>query len=667
MIKKLLLVSFIAAMICGNVQAAVELDTDANGGVDVNKGGTNSTSAANARTALGVPATAATLAGSCTVGPCLDGTSDGGDLVKLYGPGGFWTAIQAGNALANITWRLPLTLPAAGTTRLLNADEYGNQGLVDPATFLTPSGVGSSLTVTATGFNGNLSTDDNTVQEIAQKLDDLVASGSDDQTASEVPFTPNGSIAATNTQAAIQEVRDEAGSGHTALSINATPNGLSVDGSQVLTLAAASTSGAGAVVAATAPAAGLYNYVGITNGETAYTNKALFDATAPSTQASGDSAAVGSAAVAARRDHKHAMPTIPTVSDTAYNATSWDTNTDAPSKNAVRDRFEALLPSGADGEYGAWLTNNTVNPTTYSTGKTGFAYYNSIAYFCINGTCSAIGTNPMTTAGDMVKGGTSGVPTRMIPASGVVSFLETSSSANLDTAVTDDVGSGYLMFNTAPTVVTSIAPTSANGATLGTTALEFGNVYLTDSAVIYGQADQSNSITSSATGWNFNLPIGMYQANDPDVAAEGKMGWDANGNWLRVHDGTNQVAVARATECYDATIVKPNDLADGTRDAFRMWQNNSGMSFVVTSWTAQSGTDNTDVNIETTTNTGGTNATVDAVSITTDGTGMYYSSDSTITAGTITTGSIIWLDFDDTDDPAWVSVSVCGYYNGDVN
>jgi hypothetical protein len=71
---------------------------------------------------------------------------------------------------------------------------------------------------------------------------------------------------------------------------------------------AASTSAAGIAPQATAPAAGLYNYVGITNGETAYTNKALFDATVPETQAFGDSAATGSAAVAARRDHKHAMP-----------------------------------------------------------------------------------------------------------------------------------------------------------------------------------------------------------------------------------------------------------------------------------------------------------------------------------------------------------------------
>lgn len=38
---------------------------------------------------------------------------------------------------------------------------------------------------------------------------------------------------------------------------------------------------------------------------------AAFDATAPSTQAFGDAAATGSAAVAARRDHKHALPTDP--------------------------------------------------------------------------------------------------------------------------------------------------------------------------------------------------------------------------------------------------------------------------------------------------------------------------------------------------------------------
>lgn len=42
-----------------------------------------------------------------------------------------------------------------------------------------------------------------------------------------------------------------------------------------------------------------------------------FDATAPSTQAFGDAAAVGAAAFAARRDHKHAMPADPVVAHVA--------------------------------------------------------------------------------------------------------------------------------------------------------------------------------------------------------------------------------------------------------------------------------------------------------------------------------------------------------------
>ena len=75
---------------------------------------------------------------------------------------------------------------------------------------------------------------------------------------------------------------------------------------------AASTTIAGLAPAATAPAATFINVVGIGNGETAYTNKALFDATSPSTQAFADAAAAGTAVVTARRDHKHAMPAAPT-------------------------------------------------------------------------------------------------------------------------------------------------------------------------------------------------------------------------------------------------------------------------------------------------------------------------------------------------------------------
>jgi hypothetical protein len=75
-----------------------------------------------------------------------------------------------------------------------------------------------------------------------------------------------------------------------------------------ITTGNASTTSHGYLLKATAPGATLINYVGIANGETAYSNKALFDATAPSTQAFSDTASAGTASVAARLDHKHAMP-----------------------------------------------------------------------------------------------------------------------------------------------------------------------------------------------------------------------------------------------------------------------------------------------------------------------------------------------------------------------
>ena len=82
----------------------------------------------------------------------------------------------------------------------------------------------------------------------------------------------------------------------------------------------ASTSKHGLALKATAPAAGLYNYIGITNAETAYTNKALFDATVPGTIAESAAAAAGTAAVAARRDHTHGAPA--TYAPTAHNVFS---------------------------------------------------------------------------------------------------------------------------------------------------------------------------------------------------------------------------------------------------------------------------------------------------------------------------------------------------------
>ncbi len=76
-----------------------------------------------------------------------------------------------------------------------------------------------------------------------------------------------------------------------------------------------------------------------------------FDATVPTTQAFGDSAATGSAAVAARRDHKHAMPANP--SDASISVTDITTNDATTSAHG----FLKKLPGGtttflrADGSF----------------------------------------------------------------------------------------------------------------------------------------------------------------------------------------------------------------------------------------------------------------------------------------------------------------------------
>lgn len=50
-------------------------------------------------------------------------------------------------------------------------------------------------------------------------------------------------------------------------------------------------------------------------------------------------------------------------------------------------------------------------------------------------------------------------------------------------------------------------PFTADGDSLGTAGLEWSDLYLADSAVIYGENDQGNTLTSSATGWTANLNL----------------------------------------------------------------------------------------------------------------------------------------------------------------
>ncbi|MGH2512350.1 MAG: hypothetical protein ACRDGQ_06660 [Candidatus Limnocylindrales bacterium] len=121
-----------------------------------------------------------------------------------------------------------------------------------------------------------------------------------------------------------------------------------------------------------------------------------FDATAPTTQAFADSAAVGSATVAARRDHKHAMMADPTGKALALTgATAATRYVGATASGAPVTGTFAVGDYIIDQSGSAWVCTTAGTPGTWS--QLGAGSF----------------SNPMTTAADMIVGGTGGTPTRL--------------------------------------------------------------------------------------------------------------------------------------------------------------------------------------------------------------------------------------------------------------
>src|SRR5574343_1423304 len=135
-----------------------------------------------------------------------------------------------------------------------------------------------------------------------------------------------------------------------------------------------------------------------------------------------------------------------------------------------------------------------------------------------------------------------GTTTVTLPTSGTLYGTATGAitSANLLGSLSDETGTGVAVFGTSPSFTTAILPASAGGATIGNATYEWGNVYLTDGAIIYGQANQGNTLTSAATGWTANLefsarsfiPTAAANANGEFGYASSAFSWQADGETL---------------------------------------------------------------------------------------------------------------------------------------
>jgi len=97
-----------------------------------------------------------------------------------------------------------------------------------------------------------------------------------------------------------------------------------------------------------------------------------------------------------------------------------------------------------------------------------------------------------------------------------------------------------------PTVETSIDPAGAGVGTLGSASKEWSELFLKSGGIIKGEDDQSNTITSSSSGWAFNKPIttagsttpGMLNATDTDDPGDNDTAGNMYWNWISGADGS---------------------------------------------------------------------------------------------------------------------------------
>jgi len=135
------------------------------------------------------------------------------------------------------------------------------------------------------------------------------------------------------------------------------------------------------------------------------------------------------------------------------------------------------------------LTTGTLPVASGGTGLTS-GTSGGVLYYSASGTLASSGA--LTANALVIGGGAGSAPSTTTTGTGVLTFLGTPSSANLAAAVTDETGSGALVFGTAPTITTSLGLSTSTPTAIGLLKV----ATLTTSATTANQVVDSNSSTT---------------------------------------------------------------------------------------------------------------------------------------------------------------------------
>lgn len=123
---------------------------------------------------------------------------------------------------------------------------------------------------------------------------------------------------------------------------------------------------------------------------------------------------------------------------------------------------------------------------------------------------------------------------------GVATFLATPTSANLAAAVTNETGSGALVFATSPGFTTAANPVSNDGAALGTTALQWSDAFLASGGVVnWNSGDVTVTHSSNAlafagasSGYSFDALVDISGAAAGQIKFPATQNASSNANTL---------------------------------------------------------------------------------------------------------------------------------------